>query len=193
MDRGRQVGQGVPLLERRGSLIGQPERGFQFRLNNGNRNPKGVVTDGTYLWVINDSTTDKVFKYTLAGSLLGSWTISTAGASAPTGITLDPASPAHLWVVDNATDRVYQYSNAAGLVSGSKAADAFFALAAGNTNPQGIADPPVPSGQASPLLSNPVSAAVDLVIEKNWSNPSHSPALPSRPSSLDQTRRNGIS
>jgi hypothetical protein len=49
---------------------------------------------------------------------------------------------AHLWIVDNGTDRVYQYDNAAGRTSGSQSASTSFALAAGNTNPQGIADPP---------------------------------------------------
>jgi hypothetical protein len=34
--------------------------------------------------------TDKVFKYNLSGTPLGSWTVAGAGGS-PTGITLDPA------------------------------------------------------------------------------------------------------
>ena len=72
---------------------------------------------------------------------LGSWTITGAGGS-PTGITLDPASPSHLWIVDNGTDRVYQFDNAVGRTSGSQSPSTSFALAAGNTNPQGIADPP---------------------------------------------------
>ena len=38
---------------------------------------------------------------------------------------------------------IYQYDGAVSRTSGSAAADAFFDLAAGNTNPQGIADPPV--------------------------------------------------
>ena len=50
----------------------------------------------------------------------------------PTGITLDPSNPAHLWIVDNGTDRVYQYDNAVGKTSGSQAASISFALAAGN-------------------------------------------------------------
>ena len=39
---------------------------------------------------------------------------------------------------------VYQYDAAVGLISGSSSASSSFALAAGNTNPQGIADPPAP-------------------------------------------------
>ena len=72
------------------------------------------MTDGVNLWVVNDSTTDKVFKYTLSGSLVGSWTIAGAGSS-PTGITLDPAHVGNLWIVDSGTKRVYQFDNAAGL------------------------------------------------------------------------------
>ncbi|MCC6491491.1 MAG: hypothetical protein IT424_00535 [Pirellulales bacterium] len=123
------------------SLSGTATAASSFALNSGNRNPKDIVTDGQYLWVVNDNSTDKVFKYTLAGQLVGSWTIDSANRS-PTGITLDPASPSHLWVVDSGTDRVYQYNAAVGRTSGSQSASSSFALATGNTNPQGIADPP---------------------------------------------------
>jgi hypothetical protein len=122
---------------------GSQNAASSFALNSGNANPKDIVTDGTYLWVVNDSTTDKVFKYTVGGSYLGSWTIDSANKS-PTGITLDPASPSHLWIVDSGTDRIYQYNSAVGRTSGSQSAATFFALATGNTNPQGIADPPTP-------------------------------------------------
>jgi hypothetical protein len=126
-----------------GRLAGSQNAASSFSLNSGNRDPKDIVTDGAHLWVVNNSSTDKVFKYTTGGTLVGSWTITTSGASSPTGITLDPSAPAHLWIVDSGTDRVYQYNNAVSLPNNSsKAADAFFALAAGNTNPQGIADPP---------------------------------------------------
>ncbi|HUE74511.1 MAG TPA: LamG-like jellyroll fold domain-containing protein, partial [Pirellulaceae bacterium] len=90
-----------------GRLSGSQNAASSFSLNSGNRNPKDIVTDGVHLWVVNDTSTDKVFKYTLSGSLVGSWTISTSGATAPTGITLDPASPSHLWIVDSGSDRVY--------------------------------------------------------------------------------------
>jgi hypothetical protein len=96
--------------------------------------------------VVNDTTTDKVFKYTLAGSLVGSWTITSGGGS-PTGITIDPANVSDVWIVDNATDRVYQFTAAAMRTSGNQSPAASFVLAAGNTNPQGIADPPVVSSQ----------------------------------------------
>ena len=129
-------------------LSGSQNAASSFNLNSSNTSPKDIVTDGTSLWVVNDSTTDKVFKYTLSGSLLGSWTISGAGSS-PTGITLDPSSGGNLWIVDSGTDRVYQFDNAASRTSGSQSPSTSFALAAGNTNPQGIADPPVPASGAS--------------------------------------------
>ena len=68
----------------------------------------------------------------------------------------------HIWIVDNGTDRVYQYDNAATLPNGSsKAADAFFALAAGNTQPAGhrrSAGPRNPPTTETPVLAEPVSA-----------------------------------
>jgi hypothetical protein len=140
---------------------GSQNAASSFSLNGSNTSPKDVVTDGTNLWVVNDSTTDKVFKYTLSGSLVGSWTITGAGSS-PTGITLDPAGGGALWIVDNGTDRVYQFDDARGRASGSQSPSTSFALAAGNTNPQGIADPP--TGATGPRLgvlptpSRPASA-----------------------------------
>jgi hypothetical protein len=80
--------------------------------------------------------------------LQGSWTITGAGTS-PTGITLDPTGGGQLWVVDSGTDRVYQFDNAWSRTSGSQSPSTSFALAAGNTNPQGIADPPVPDSGAA--------------------------------------------
>jgi hypothetical protein len=87
-------------------LSGSQNAFSSFALNSGNKDPKDIVTDGVHLWVVNNSTTDKVFKYTIAGSYLGSWTITSGGGS-PTGITIDPSNVSDIWIVDNATDRVY--------------------------------------------------------------------------------------
>jgi sugar lactone lactonase YvrE len=106
----------------------------------GNTNPQDIVTDGTSFWIV-DGTALKVFKYTLSGSLLGSWKIDPANTH-PTGITINPSNVSDIWIVDNGTNRVYQYTAAASRTSGSQNAAASFALAANNTNPQGIADPP---------------------------------------------------
>jgi len=128
-------------------LSGSQNAASSFSLNSGNKEPRDIVTDGTSLWVVNNSSTDKVFKYSLTGAHLGNWTI-TGGGGSPTGITLDPASPSHLWIVDNVTDRVYQYDNTVGKISGSQGPSGSFALAGTNLNPQGIADPPV-AGEVS--------------------------------------------
>jgi hypothetical protein len=143
-------------------ITGTQNAASSFSLNSGNQDPNDIVTDGNYLWVVNNGVLiDKVFKYTIAGTYVGSWTISTSGARTPTGITLDPSNVSHIWIVDSGTDRVYQYNNAAGLTSGSKAANSYFPLSSGNTNPQGIADPPAPGSlltTETSVLSDPVSA-----------------------------------
>jgi hypothetical protein len=132
-------------------LSGSQNAANSFSLNSANTSPKDIVTDGINLWVVNDSTTDKVFKYTAAGALVNSWTISTSGATSPTGITIDPANVNNIWIVDSGTDRVYQYNAAATFANGSShAADLAFTLAIGNTNPQGIADPPAPRSELVP-------------------------------------------
>jgi hypothetical protein len=136
-------------------LSGSQNAASSFNLNSGNSNGKGMVTDGTSLWVVNDGSPDKVFKYTLTGTLLGSWTIDAANAS-PTGLTINPANVSDIWVVDNGTDKVYQYTAAASRTSGSQNAAATFALAAGNTNPQDIADPPPATLLAAPTSDTQV-------------------------------------
>ena len=126
-------------------VSGSQSAASSFKLNSANSNPKGIVTDGVSIWVVNDSTTDQIFKYTVGGSYLGSWTIDSANKS-PTGLTIDPTNGSQdIWVVDNGTDKIYQYANSRGRTSGSQAISATYALAVGNTNPQGIADPPPPS------------------------------------------------
>jgi hypothetical protein len=122
---------------------GSQSAAASFTLNSANANAKGIVTDGTHLWVVNDvaSGADKVFKYTLSGTLVGSWTIDSANGS-PTGITLDPSSPDHLWITDIADNAVYRYNGATGYTSGTYLASHVFQLAGGNGDVQGIADPP---------------------------------------------------
>ncbi|MDX1928945.1 MAG: SdrD B-like domain-containing protein [Pirellulaceae bacterium] len=126
-------------------LSGTQSSVSSFALNTSNLNPRDVVTDGTSLWVVNDASTgDRVFRYNMSGTLQSSWVIDAANTS-PTGIALDPANVSNLWIVDNGTRRVYQYNSAANLPTSNTArpASTSFALSAGNTNPQGIADPPV--------------------------------------------------
>ena len=78
---------------------------------------------------------------------MGRWQLDSKNLR-PTGITVNPAGGNKLWIVDNATDRIYEYSGATGVVSSGLVSSISYALASGNTNPQGIADPPGPG--ASP-------------------------------------------
>ncbi len=145
-----------------GKLSGSQNAASSFPLNYSNTNPKGIVTDGNYLWVVNDSSTDKVFKYTLSGTLVGSWTID-SGNQAPTGLTIDPANGSqNIWIVDNGTDRVYEYVNGRTNTSGSKAANATFYLASGNSNPQGIADPPPTAAISNTKTATVVDNAIGI-------------------------------
>ncbi len=146
-------------------LSGTQNAASSFSLNSANRNPKDIVTDGVHLWVVNDSTTDKVFKYTVSGTLEFSWTITTPGASSPTGITIDPTNVCDVWIVDNGTDRVYQYIQGALTIAVySRSSSNSFALAVGNTNPQGIADPPAPS---SLLVADTPVPSAEAVLRDN--------------------------
>ncbi len=113
-----------------------------FALHAKNKHGKGITTDGTHLWVVNDAGgKDKVYKYTTDGTYVGRWNIDPVN-SKPTGITIDPTGATDdIWIVDNLTDSVYQYSGGASRTGGSHLANGVFALDAANTNPQGIADP----------------------------------------------------
>jgi sugar lactone lactonase YvrE len=146
-------------------LSGSQNAASSFTLasgRNGNSNPQDIVTDGASLWVVDDGTTDKVFKYTLSGTSLGSWAIDPAN-SHPTGITINPTNVSDIWIVDNGTDKVYQYIGAASRTSGSQNAVATFALATGNTNPQGIADPPPAFALIAQTSQSSLPQAVRLV------------------------------
>jgi hypothetical protein len=140
-----------------GGLVGS----WTARTLAGNATVEGIATNGTDVWIVDArgdrvyryagaasrtsgsqfAASNRVFKYTIAGALVGSWTIDSANKN-PTGLTLDPVNPQHIWIVNSGTDRVYQYNGAASRTSGSQTAASSFALSPGNTNPQGIADPP---------------------------------------------------
>ncbi len=128
-----------------------------FALNSGNLNSTDIVTDGAHLWVVNDIVgVDKVFRYTVGGTVEGSWALSNTDPS-PSGITVDPNNVNHIWVVDASTRSVYQYNGGTAVLSGSLEPSTSFALAATDTNPQGIADPTdgsSPSGSKSRGVSH---------------------------------------
>lgn len=111
-----------------------------FALSAENQHPSGLTTDGSRLWV-SDDIADQVFVYSTAGTLLGQWDLDPANADAA-GITNDPTgSSDDLWVVDRVDDLVYRYDAGISLTTGSSSAADTFALAAGNSAPEGIADP----------------------------------------------------
>ncbi len=124
-----------------------------------------------------DGTAHKVFKYSLSGSSLGSWSIDPTDTH-PTGITIDPTNVSNIWIVDNGTDKVYQYTAAATRTSGSQSAAATFTLNPYDTNPQGIADPP-PAGSAvaeptptvAPALTDTDTAAKQVPLADLWGTP----------------------
>ena len=151
-----------------------------FSLNSSNKNSTGITTDGNHIWIVNDKkTTETVFKYTVSGTLVGSWSLDNANTR-PEGITIDPSDVNDIWIVDKDTDEVFRYTGGAHWDSGTHAASETFDLAGGNTNPRGIADPP-PShqmnGQQNPGETNTrFAAAVDLIWgqSKSSENAGHS-------------------
>ena len=109
-------------------------------LDAANTDPTGLATDGDVLWVTDD-TADAVFVYDTSGTALGSWTLDAANTDA-VGITNEPGGGDSLWVVDAADNAVYQYAAATAIRTGDLSTTTTFALAATNTAPTGIADPP---------------------------------------------------
>ncbi len=112
-----------------------------FALHADNTAPSGLVTDGQILWVT-DEGRDEVFVYDTVGAFLGRWRLDARNADA-SGITRDPTgASSDLWIVDRADRVVYTYTGGSAWRDGNRTASSTFALAAGNTQPEGIADPP---------------------------------------------------
>ena len=130
-----------------------------FALNTANLSVTDMVTDGVSIWTVDDTlATDRVFRYSVAGVLQGSWSLAVTAAT-PTGIALDPNNVNHLWIVDSGTDRVYQYDAGTARTTGSQAPSQSFALGTGNLNATGIADPfSIPATAWQPLTTPPFVA-----------------------------------
>jgi len=112
----------------------------------------GSQNGQAYLWVVNNGIEDSVFRYTLNATggmtTFASWLLD-INNSQPTGITLDPSNETmDVWVADNVQGRVYRYGN--GRTAAAPAVSSSFALAvaSGNSNIQGIADPPPPARES---------------------------------------------
>src|SRR5262249_23084351 len=115
-----------------------------FTLDSRNSHPSGIVTNGTNIWVTDDfNHIDNVFVYSMTGQTLGAWLLDCANDT-PSGITLNPNGGSDLWVVDRHDDRVYRYANSMGWLSGNRTPTDSFALAPGDSDPEGIADPATP-------------------------------------------------
>ena len=167
---------------------GQITATSSFALNNKNLNAMDIATDGSHLWVINDTGVDQIFRYSTSGVLQGNWKLDARNTS-PTGLTIDPNHVDHIWVVDSGSDAVYQYDSATTRLSGSQNASTVFALAAGNTYAQGIADPLAAPTWTNQSLANDVNndgivTPLDVLEVINRLNTSRNSSLPEREVSL---------
>jgi endonuclease/exonuclease/phosphatase family metal-dependent hydrolase len=143
-------------------LSGSQAADTSYLLASGNTNPKDLVygkdaNENGMLWVVNDASTDKVFRYSVDAATfritaLNSWNLN-SGNKVPTGITLDPsATGGDLWVVDNgSTKQVFRYTG--GRTGTAPQGVSVFRLSSANSNPQGIADPP-PAVSVDTILAN---------------------------------------
>ena len=131
-----------------------------FRLDEANKHPTGLTSDGHLLWVADSGYgQDRVFVYTINGRLLGQWTLDPRN-SLPSGITLDRAS-GDLWVVDWLDAAAYRYEQAAWWTAGDRLAGSVYPLAAENRHPAGIADPAAWI-QIGDIVSDTISVAGEV-------------------------------
>ena len=131
-----------------------------YVLGSGNTNPKDIVYGkdaggNGFIWVVNDASTDKIFRYAVTASsgaiaVRNSWNLNTNN-KAPTGIALDPGAPSgDLWVLDNgSTKRVFKYTNGRDVTGSTSPSSAVAFTVSGLTSPQGIADPPTNTASTS--------------------------------------------
>lgn len=133
----------VHTFENAASLrAGSQEFGSSFKLARGNRTPFDMATDGTHLWVVNNTrNVDRVFVYDLDGTGIGSWVIDVEN-SRPTGITLDPNDPSHIYITDVKADQVFVYEDAALRIGGEQNAASRFELSGQNFAAHAIAMAP---------------------------------------------------
>ncbi|WP_207396457.1 Ig-like domain-containing protein, partial [Bremerella alba] len=150
-------------------LSGTQSATSSFSLDAANSAAKGITTDGTTIWVVDDGA-DKVFVYSASsGSLQGSWSLDSSNANAG-GITIGAQSGStSLWVVDYNDNIVYHYGSSTTVTSGSLSATDTFELGMGNFDAQGIADPIIEAGDTigtaySVSLTNGVQTQIEAEI-----------------------------
>jgi sugar lactone lactonase YvrE len=117
----------------------QAPYGLSVTTANPDLSPKGIAANaaGTMEWVVDAN--KNVYVYSSSGTLLGSW--SAGGLSSSATLTGIATNGTDIWLVDSYTDKVYKYSGAASLLSGSQSASSSFSLAGGHKgdlNPQDI-------------------------------------------------------
>ena len=107
-----------------------------FTFNSGNLSPRGAASNaaGTRVWVADANR--NVYVYSASGAQLGAWTAGTLQSTAKVeGMTTNGTD---VWIVDNTTDKVFKYTAAAGLLSGSLNSSSSFKLNSSNSNAKGI-------------------------------------------------------
>lgn len=131
-----------------------------FPLDKNNKAATDLVTNGSTIWVVNDgSSSDSVFVYSTAGSLLGKWNVDSANSKS-TGIAIDPTGTGNILIVDSKADLIYQYDASLSVRSGKLSASKSIALDANNGNAQAIAV--VPADAKPATTSTAMSPKVDV-------------------------------
>ena len=115
-----------------GDMTHIPDRDFD-KLAYGNKNPTGIWSDGTTMWVVDRNA--KIYAYNLRTRARDSGrdfnTLKDAGNESPAGIWSDGTT---MWVVDHADGGIYAYN----MRSKAHDPDKDFYLALGNGVPEGI-------------------------------------------------------
>src|SRR5262249_17961707 len=98
--------------------------------------PRGIAANaaGTTFWVADVN--KNIYVYNASGTLLGSW--SAGGLSSNAQIEGIASNGADIWLLDNANSKVFKYTGAASLRSGSQSAASNFKLDKKDTNAKGI-------------------------------------------------------
>ena len=172
-------------LARNHSFFGVGVPALSFSLAAANANPTGITTDGNYLWVVDDppelpgnDPVEKVFVYTLAGDLDGSWEIDVNNDN-PTGITRSLTDSSIMWIVDREDRKIYKYAGAKAWRDGVRSATPNpLSLVSANTNAVGIADPGpnYPPVAMDDMYQNvTASTPTNLMVRSNDSDPNGDP------------------
>ena len=95
-----------------GDFARDPDEDFDTLDDAGNDNPRGIWSDGTTMWVVDDGDS-KIYAYILNTKARDSAkdfnTLDAAGNDSPTGIWSDDTT---MWVADGSDDKLYAYNMA---------------------------------------------------------------------------------